>query len=167
MIYKNFFLNNPLKAYYNYIKLYSRKISFQVSRSVWESLDEWPGMTYLWALFHWLAMSHSCYNPLILCWMNAKFRTGFCCTFYHFPCLRRCVDSWYFSPDVEEAAVNRTRILTSEQTRSKNRLVTISMKDDTIIFKSRNVNGASFSSPGYNCRRFLQMLEETSSESPL
>ncbi|KAE8737205.1 hypothetical protein FOCC_FOCC017333 [Frankliniella occidentalis] len=27
--------------------------------------------------FHWLAMSHSCLNPLIYCWMNARFRQSF------------------------------------------------------------------------------------------
>ncbi|EDS27732.1 neuropeptide Y receptor [Culex quinquefasciatus] len=38
---------------------------------------EWPPLPYLWFLFHWLAMSHSCYNPIIYCYMNEKFRQGF------------------------------------------------------------------------------------------
>ncbi|XP_028026002.1 RYamide receptor-like [Bombyx mandarina] len=37
----------------------------------------WPGMPYVWFASHWLAMSHSCYNPLIYCYMNAKYRHGF------------------------------------------------------------------------------------------
>ncbi|XP_058444189.1 RYamide receptor-like [Malaya genurostris] len=38
---------------------------------------EWQPLPYLWFLFHWLAMSHSCYNPIIYCYMNEKFRQGF------------------------------------------------------------------------------------------
>ncbi|XP_055525569.1 RYamide receptor-like [Wyeomyia smithii] len=38
---------------------------------------EWRLLPYLWFLFHWLAMSHSCYNPIIYCYMNEKFRKGF------------------------------------------------------------------------------------------
>ncbi|KAK3584604.1 hypothetical protein CHS0354_017754, partial [Potamilus streckersoni] len=30
----------------------------------------------LWHCFHWLAMSNSCYNPMIYIWMSPKFRTG-------------------------------------------------------------------------------------------
>lgn len=48
---------------------------------MWENypeLSQWIGMPYLWFACHWLAMSHSCYNPFIYCWMNARFRAGFC-----------------------------------------------------------------------------------------
>ncbi|XP_039277855.1 RYamide receptor-like [Nilaparvata lugens] len=47
----------------------------------WQSCDwlsEWSGLPYLWFACHWLAMSHSCYNPFIYCWMNTHFRAGFC-----------------------------------------------------------------------------------------
>uniref|UniRef100_A0A182W418 G-protein coupled receptors family 1 profile domain-containing protein n=1 Tax=Anopheles minimus TaxID=112268 RepID=A0A182W418_9DIPT len=37
----------------------------------------WEPLPYLWFTFHWLAMSHCCLNPLIYCYMNAKFRAGF------------------------------------------------------------------------------------------
>nr|ALM88315.1 neuropeptide receptor A19 [Chilo suppressalis] len=37
----------------------------------------WPGVPYVWFASHWLAMSHSCYNPIIYCYMNAKYRRGF------------------------------------------------------------------------------------------
>lgn len=37
----------------------------------------------VWLFSHWLAMSNSCYNPFVYCWMNARFRDGFkqilCC----------------------------------------------------------------------------------------
>ncbi|XP_076671412.1 RYamide receptor isoform X2 [Andrena cerasifolii] len=42
-----------------------------------ESLGRWSGLPFVWMGLHWLAMSHSCYNPVIYCWMNARFRTGF------------------------------------------------------------------------------------------
>ncbi|XP_062539678.1 RYamide receptor-like [Armigeres subalbatus] len=38
---------------------------------------DWRPLPYLWFAFHWLAMSHSCYNPIIYCYMNVKFRQGF------------------------------------------------------------------------------------------
>ncbi|KAG5864380.1 hypothetical protein JTB14_011749 [Gonioctena quinquepunctata] len=31
-------------------------------------------MTYLFFLLHGLAMSHACYNPIIYCFMNSRFR---------------------------------------------------------------------------------------------
>uniref|UniRef100_A0A8W7PR49 G-protein coupled receptors family 1 profile domain-containing protein n=2 Tax=gambiae species complex TaxID=44542 RepID=A0A8W7PR49_ANOCL len=37
----------------------------------------WAPLPYLWFACHWLAMSHCCLNPLIYCYMNAKFRAGF------------------------------------------------------------------------------------------
>ncbi|KAK1135621.1 hypothetical protein K0M31_000210 [Melipona bicolor] len=42
-----------------------------------ETLESWTGLPFVWMVLHWLAMSHSCYNPVIYCWMNARFRTGF------------------------------------------------------------------------------------------
>ncbi|XP_047525724.1 RYamide receptor-like isoform X1 [Pieris napi] len=37
----------------------------------------WPGMPYVWFVCHWLAMSHCCYNPIIYCYMNSRYRRGF------------------------------------------------------------------------------------------
>lgn len=108
-------------------------------------------------------MSHTCYNPVILCWMSNKFRSGFCNVAYMLPCLRRCVDTWFFSQEPELIRVNT---YTNYSRGTSSRLVTISLKDDTIIFKSRNMNGHN-GAPAYNCRKFLKMLEETSSETPL
>lgn len=49
----------------------------------------WPHFHHLWFVFHWLAMSHTCYNPLILCWMNTKFREGYLNVLYRLlPCCR-------------------------------------------------------------------------------
>ncbi|XP_021924354.1 RYamide receptor isoform X2 [Zootermopsis nevadensis] len=52
-------------------------------------LASWSGTPYLWFAFHWLAMSHSCYNPVIYCWMNTRFRAGFCTVLDRLPGLRR------------------------------------------------------------------------------
>ncbi|KAF2905578.1 hypothetical protein ILUMI_00599 [Ignelater luminosus] len=48
---------------------------------------------YLWFASHWLAMSHACYNPIIYCYMNSRFRTGFLQTFSTIPCCRQCIPS--------------------------------------------------------------------------
>lgn len=43
-----------------------------------DELQNWEPMPYVWFATHWLAMSHTCYNPIIYCWMNSRFRAGFC-----------------------------------------------------------------------------------------
>ncbi|XP_069957553.1 RYamide receptor isoform X2 [Cherax quadricarinatus] len=54
-----------------------------------EEVRYWPHFHHLWFVFHWLAMSHACYNPLILCWMNARFREGYLHVLYNLmPCCR-------------------------------------------------------------------------------
>lgn len=53
--------------------------------------DSWSLLPYLWFAFHWLAMSHSCYNPIIYCYMNARFRVGFITVLHRIPGLRRCI----------------------------------------------------------------------------
>ncbi|KAK6187706.1 hypothetical protein SNE40_005670 [Patella caerulea] len=36
-----------------------------------------PYMMYVWMCAHWLAMSHSCYNPFVYFWINPNFREDF------------------------------------------------------------------------------------------
>ena len=45
-----------------------------------------PGMNIAWTASHWLAMSNCMYNPIIYCWMNAKYRSGFLKVFRCFSC---------------------------------------------------------------------------------
>uniref|UniRef100_A0A182IRW2 G-protein coupled receptors family 1 profile domain-containing protein n=1 Tax=Anopheles atroparvus TaxID=41427 RepID=A0A182IRW2_ANOAO len=49
----------------------------------------WELLPYFWFAFHWLAMSHSCYNPIIYCYMNARFRSGFILVLHGVPGLQR------------------------------------------------------------------------------
>ncbi|KAF2897104.1 hypothetical protein ILUMI_09071 [Ignelater luminosus] len=46
---------------------------------------------YLWFALHWLAMSHACYNPIIYCYMNSRYRAGFLRAFSVIPCCRWCL----------------------------------------------------------------------------
>ena len=64
---------------------------FQLLMMNYPELSQWYLLPYLFAAFHWLAMSHSCYNPVIYCWMNARFRLGFCAALDHVPGLGRLV----------------------------------------------------------------------------
>ncbi|CAM1332057.1 GPRNPY4 (predicted) [Pycnogonum litorale] len=43
----------------------------------YDSVWTYKHISYIYFITHWLAMSHTCYNPIIYCWMNAKFREGF------------------------------------------------------------------------------------------
>ncbi|XP_045107331.1 RYamide receptor-like [Portunus trituberculatus] len=54
-----------------------------------EEAGFWTHTHHVWFICHWLAMSHACYNPLILCWMNTKFREGYLLALYRLlPCCR-------------------------------------------------------------------------------
>ncbi|XP_031829058.1 RYamide receptor isoform X2 [Nomia melanderi] len=55
------------------------------------SLVKWSGLPFLWMALHWLAMSHSCYNPVIYCWMNARFRSSFTVAITRLPGIHRIV----------------------------------------------------------------------------
>uniref|UniRef100_A0A1B6DRF1 G-protein coupled receptors family 1 profile domain-containing protein n=1 Tax=Clastoptera arizonana TaxID=38151 RepID=A0A1B6DRF1_9HEMI len=50
---------------------------FSIVRYHIETLGDWFYAPYLWFALHWLAMSHTCYNSIIYCWMNSRFRAGF------------------------------------------------------------------------------------------
>lgn len=71
-----------------YVCLYILYLCFQITLQV----SAGPGelLPYFWFAFHWLAMSHSCYNPIIYCYMNTRFRSGFITVLHSVPILRRC-----------------------------------------------------------------------------
>lgn len=49
------------------------------------------GFSYIqviWCACHWLAMSNSCYNPMVYCWMNSKYRNGFRYVLRYCPCIK-------------------------------------------------------------------------------
>lgn len=41
----------------------------------------------VWIACHWLAMSNCCYNPMVYCWMNSRFRNGFRYVLRFCPCM--------------------------------------------------------------------------------
>lgn len=53
-------------------------------------VHSWAALPFIWFGCHWLAMSHSCYNPVIYCYMNARFRGGFVQVLHAIPGLRHC-----------------------------------------------------------------------------
>nr|CAI5826493.1 unnamed protein product [Callosobruchus analis] len=48
-------------------------------------------MMFLYFPLHGLAMSHACYNPIIYCFMNTRFRDGLYALLRAVPGLNRCV----------------------------------------------------------------------------
>jgi len=69
----------------------------QVLRAYGMSLRAWSNQPYVWFAFHWLAISHTCYNPLIYFCMNTRYRAGFVSALRNVPGLgylpaRRIVD---------------------------------------------------------------------------
>ncbi|XP_014666446.1 PREDICTED: neuropeptide Y receptor-like [Priapulus caudatus] len=65
----------------------------------------WKYIRYTWFLSHWLAMMHSCCNPFIYCYMNARFRSGFRYVFRFLPC--RCCRETPTDSDVYETELKR------------------------------------------------------------
>lgn len=63
------------------------------------NLAKWEFIKYVWFILHWLAMSHSCYNPIIYCYMNARFRNGFLRMLLAIPGIRRCCCKDAYSRD--------------------------------------------------------------------
>ncbi|KAL1506143.1 hypothetical protein ABEB36_005560 [Hypothenemus hampei] len=45
---------------------------------------------YIYVPFHGLAMSHACYNPIIYCYMNTRFRDGLFLILRTMPCFKNC-----------------------------------------------------------------------------
>ena len=47
----------------------------------------YPYSQVIWISCHWFAMSNCCYNPMVYCWMNSKFRNGFRYVLRYCPCV--------------------------------------------------------------------------------
>ncbi|XP_053651877.1 RYamide receptor-like isoform X1 [Cherax quadricarinatus] len=54
--------------------------------SLFDALSERVHLT-LFFIVHWLAMSHTCYNPVIYFWMNSSFRVEYYRALRCFPCV--------------------------------------------------------------------------------
>ena len=49
----------------------------------------------VWISCHWFAMSNCCYNPMVYCWMNSRFRNGFKYALRACPCVTSDDDEHY------------------------------------------------------------------------
>jgi len=68
----------------------------------------------VWILCHWLAMTHCCCNPIVYCWMNDKFRTGFRRLFSCLPCVVAPPDEDGTRPRITHAQSSSTTLATSD-----------------------------------------------------
>ncbi|XP_063975491.1 RYamide receptor isoform X2 [Diachasmimorpha longicaudata] len=73
-----------------------------------DSIHSWKGLPVVWATLHWLSMSHSCYNPVIYCWMNGRFRSGFIIALGSVPGLRRALPEHRLPANTSTARVPHT-----------------------------------------------------------
>ena len=76
-------------------------------------------MPVLWVLFHWLAMSNSCYNPIIYCWMSPKFRAGLHLAFYK--CCRRKHSKCESDEQIDDIGGNNGVVLRIEMQSMQNK----------------------------------------------
>lgn len=52
------------------------------------NINNHPHIQEIYLIIFWLAMSNSMYNPLVYCYMNARFRAGFKFIFRWLPCVQ-------------------------------------------------------------------------------
>lgn len=76
-------------------------------------------MPVLWLLFHWLAMSNSCYNPIIYIWMSPKFRAGLHLAFYK--CCRRTHSKCESDEQIDDIGINNGVVLRIEMQSMQNK----------------------------------------------
>ena len=53
-----------------------------------QGIYDYKYIQVVWCACHWLAMSNSCYNPMVYCWMNSKYRNGFRYVLRFCPCIQ-------------------------------------------------------------------------------
>ncbi|KAF2350980.1 G protein-coupled receptor rhodopsin-like [Trinorchestia longiramus] len=70
-------------------------LPFNVLMVLHDLLRDVPGFHLAWAGCHWLAMSHTVFNPLILYWLNTTFRVTVLKMLYRWVprCCRGCLDT--------------------------------------------------------------------------
>uniref|UniRef100_A0A1B6KQU8 G-protein coupled receptors family 1 profile domain-containing protein n=1 Tax=Graphocephala atropunctata TaxID=36148 RepID=A0A1B6KQU8_9HEMI len=106
---------------------------------VWEShpgIGSWSGLPFLWFAFHWLAMSHTCYNPVIYCWMNSRFRAGFSTVLHVFP------NKYQGSHSQHEHSVlhrfNTSTTYLSSRREPNQSLKSVSLSERNTLYKSKS-----------------------------
>ena len=76
-------------------------------------LSTFPADPYIFTVFHMLALSHACFNPIICCWMNSSVRHGFMCTFGKYLIIEIC-------GSIERLLLFKTEVFTSMSITTQN-----------------------------------------------
>ncbi|KAI5739779.1 hypothetical protein M8J77_023367 [Diaphorina citri] len=78
----------------------------QIIADWFPNLQQLKWFPVLYFLVHWLAMSHPCYNPVIYCWMNGRFRVSFYGVFRKVPILKHTVKKYDKSNLMSQAVLS-------------------------------------------------------------
>ncbi|XP_034943887.1 RYamide receptor [Chelonus insularis] len=137
-----------------------------------ESISNWKGLPYAWAALHWLSMSHSCYNPVIYCWMNARFRSGFIIALAKVPGVHRFLPNYRYSQNNSTAAIaltgfDGTNNSTLKRINTCTTYVSVRRKPDYnygIPIKGANFRNTETLKPMHETQRHLFKLESQREE---
>ena len=118
-----------------WLPLHTITIIGDVHRSIWNYEYIQP----IWIGCHWLAMSNCCYNPMVYCWMNSRFRNGF----KHV--LRFCPSSGQEESNGDSVIYRSKNKYTCVYTTKENSVNIRSGKNRYCAFQS---HGGTFAEPG-------------------
>ncbi|XP_060526691.1 RYamide receptor-like [Cylas formicarius] len=119
-------------------------------------------MPFIYFPTHALAMSHTCYNPIIYCYMNARFREGLFVLLRAIPCLKSCYirtarDSSSSSFPHQHALESKTSTTGLQRNNTSSTYISLTRKNrmstHQIPVRSASLMGGSIHTTNNNGRR--------------